>query len=263
MRARCSHSIANAARFAALDGTKARRGGVAGGGRRRRPTSSSCRCPAARRSSRSASGRRGSPAGARRPTVDRRPEHHHGRRRAPVGERARAARASPSPMRRWRAPARPRSAASSASWSARTRRCSRASSRCCATSAPTSPIAASVGCGQVVKLINNALVFENTVALAEMMVLGERAGVQPAMLLDAVSKGSGDSFVLRNHGTQGDVAARVPGKVVPARIRAQGHRLRAGARGRRSASGPCHRAGAALLRRGRRQGLRRALLSRR
>ena len=36
-------------------------------------------------------------------------------------------------------------------------------------------------------------------ALAEMMVLGERAGVAPATLLDAVSKGSGDSFVLRNH----------------------------------------------------------------
>lgn len=57
-----------------------------------------------------------------------------------------------------------------------------------------------VGCGQVVKLINNALVFENTAALAEMMVLGQRAGVDPTMLLDAVSKGSGDSFVLRNHG---------------------------------------------------------------
>jgi len=39
-----------------------------------------------------------------------------------------------------------------------------------------------VGCGQVVKLINNALVFENTMALAEMMVLGERAGVKPETL---------------------------------------------------------------------------------
>ena len=57
-----------------------------------------------------------------------------------------------------------------------------------------------VGCGNVVKLVNNALVFEHTMALAEMMVIGERAGVQPAVLLDAVSKGSGDSFVLRNHG---------------------------------------------------------------
>ena len=57
-----------------------------------------------------------------------------------------------------------------------------------------------VGCGQVVKLVNNALVFEHTAALAEMMVLGQRAGVEPALLLDALAKGSGDSFVLRNHG---------------------------------------------------------------
>ncbi len=72
-----------------------------------------------------------------------------------------------------------------------------------------------VGCGQVVKLINNALVFENTVALAEMMVLGERAGVQPATLLDAVSKGSGDSFVLRNHGRKAMLPRSFPEKSFP------------------------------------------------
>ncbi|SEB21843.1 NAD(P)-dependent oxidoreductase [Variovorax sp. YR216] len=69
-----------------------------------------------------------------------------------------------------------------------------------------------VGCGQVVKLINNALVFENTVALAEMMVLGERAGVKPETLLDAVSKGSGDSFVLRNHGRKAMLPRSFPDK---------------------------------------------------
>jgi 3-hydroxyisobutyrate dehydrogenase-like beta-hydroxyacid dehydrogenase len=69
-----------------------------------------------------------------------------------------------------------------------------------------------VGCGQVVKLINNALVFENTMALAEMMVLGERAGVEPAVLLDAVSKGSGDSFVLRNHGRKAMLPRQFPDK---------------------------------------------------
>ena len=69
-----------------------------------------------------------------------------------------------------------------------------------------------VGCGQVVKLINNALVFENTVALAEMMVLGQRAGVQPDTLLDAVSKGSGDSFVLRNHGRKAMLPRQFPDK---------------------------------------------------
>lgn len=72
-----------------------------------------------------------------------------------------------------------------------------------------------VGCGQVVKLINNALVFEHTVALAEMMVLGERAGVQPALLLDALSKGSGDSFVLRNHGRKSMVPRDFPAKSFP------------------------------------------------
>jgi len=72
-----------------------------------------------------------------------------------------------------------------------------------------------VGCGQVVKLINNALVFENTVALAEMMVLGERAGVDPATLLDAVSKGSGDSYVLRNHGRKSMLPREFPEKAFP------------------------------------------------
>jgi len=72
-----------------------------------------------------------------------------------------------------------------------------------------------VGCGQVVKLVNNALVFENTVAIAEMMVLGERAGVPPAVLLDAVSKGSGDSFALRNHARKAMLPRLFPEKSFP------------------------------------------------
>lgn len=72
-----------------------------------------------------------------------------------------------------------------------------------------------VGCGQVVKLINNALVFENTLALAEMMVVGQRAGVQPGTLLDAVSKGSGDSFALRNHGRKSMLPREFPEKSFP------------------------------------------------
>jgi 3-hydroxyisobutyrate dehydrogenase-like beta-hydroxyacid dehydrogenase len=72
-----------------------------------------------------------------------------------------------------------------------------------------------IGCGQVVKLINNALVFENTLALAEMMVVGERAGVAPQTLLSAVSKGSGDSFVLRNHGMKAMLPRSFPEKAFP------------------------------------------------
>jgi len=72
-----------------------------------------------------------------------------------------------------------------------------------------------VGCGQVVKLVNNALVFENTVAIAEMMVVGERAGVDPSVLLDAVSKGSGDSFALRNHARKAMLPRLFPEKSFP------------------------------------------------
>ena len=72
-----------------------------------------------------------------------------------------------------------------------------------------------VGCGQVVKLINNALVFENTAALAEMMVLGQRAGVEPTLLLDALAKGSGDSFVLRNHGRKAMLPREFPRGGIP------------------------------------------------
>jgi len=57
-----------------------------------------------------------------------------------------------------------------------------------------------VGCGQVVKILNNMLVFQNTHALAEAIALGRRNGVPPDVLLPAMALGSGDSFVLRNHG---------------------------------------------------------------
>ena len=72
-----------------------------------------------------------------------------------------------------------------------------------------------VGAGQVLKLVNNMLVFEHVVTLAEMMVLGERAGVAPEVLLDAVSKGSGDSFVLRNHGRKAMLPRVFPERSFP------------------------------------------------
>lgn len=73
---------------------------------------------------------------------------------------------------------------------------------------------AAVGTGQVLKLVN-MLVFEHVVALAEMMVVGERAGVAPEVLLEAVSNGSGDSFVLRNHGRKAMLPRSFPDKAFP------------------------------------------------
>ena len=57
-----------------------------------------------------------------------------------------------------------------------------------------------VGAGQVVKIMNNKVVFETTLALAEAISIAEAAGVDGKLLFETMSKGSADSFVLRNHG---------------------------------------------------------------
>lgn len=57
-----------------------------------------------------------------------------------------------------------------------------------------------VGSGQVVKLLNNMVVMETVVAFSEAAGIAERAGVSRELLFDAFSKGSADSFALRNHG---------------------------------------------------------------
>jgi 3-hydroxyisobutyrate dehydrogenase-like beta-hydroxyacid dehydrogenase len=57
-----------------------------------------------------------------------------------------------------------------------------------------------IGCGQVVKILNNMLVFQHTHALAEAIAIGRRNGVPSDVLLPTIAKGSGDSFVLRSHG---------------------------------------------------------------
>ncbi len=72
-----------------------------------------------------------------------------------------------------------------------------------------------VGCGQVVKLINNTLLFEQVVAIAEMMVVAERAGVTADKLIEAVGLGSGNSFALQNHGKKAMAPRVFPEKAFP------------------------------------------------
>jgi 3-hydroxyisobutyrate dehydrogenase len=57
-----------------------------------------------------------------------------------------------------------------------------------------------VGAGQVVKLMNNMVLFETTMALAEAISIAEANGVDGKLLFETMSKGSADSFALRNHG---------------------------------------------------------------
>ncbi len=72
-----------------------------------------------------------------------------------------------------------------------------------------------VGCGQVVKLINNTLLFEQVAAIAEMMVVAERAGVTADKLIEAVGLGSGNSFALQNHGKKAMAPRVFPEKAFP------------------------------------------------
>jgi 3-hydroxyisobutyrate dehydrogenase-like beta-hydroxyacid dehydrogenase len=67
-----------------------------------------------------------------------------------------------------------------------------------------------VGCGQVVKILNNMILFETVAAISEAKAIGERAGVDPALLFDALSKGSADSFALRNHGMKAILPGEFP-----------------------------------------------------
>jgi 3-hydroxyisobutyrate dehydrogenase len=68
----------------------------------------------------------------------------------------------------------------------------------------------STGAGQVTKILNNMVLFETVNALAEAVAVARHNGVDPALLLDTLSKGSADSFALRNHGMKAIVTGNFP-----------------------------------------------------
>jgi hypothetical protein len=72
-----------------------------------------------------------------------------------------------------------------------------------------------VGNGQVVKILNNMVLFMTGQALAEALVIGARAGVDGARLFEALARGSADSFALRNHGMKALVPGLFPEKAFP------------------------------------------------
>lgn len=63
------------------------------------------------------------------------------------------------------------------------------------------------GSGQVVKILNNMVLFQTVNALSEAMAIANRAGVPATLLADVFAISSADSFALRNHGRK----ALVPG----------------------------------------------------
>jgi 3-hydroxyisobutyrate dehydrogenase-like beta-hydroxyacid dehydrogenase len=68
-----------------------------------------------------------------------------------------------------------------------------------------------VGAGEAVKLMNNMVVAQTVVALAEALAVARASGaVDPDVLFTALTKGSADSFVLRNHGLRSLLPDRHP-----------------------------------------------------
>jgi 3-hydroxyisobutyrate dehydrogenase-like beta-hydroxyacid dehydrogenase len=57
-----------------------------------------------------------------------------------------------------------------------------------------------VGCGQIVKILNNMVLMETVQALSEALTIGQRAGMDGEVLFGTLMNGSADSFALRNHG---------------------------------------------------------------
>ena len=66
------------------------------------------------------------------------------------------------------------------------------------------------GAGQAVKILNNMIVFQTGVALAEALCIARAHGVDGRLLFETLSKGSADSFVLRNHGMKAMLADAFP-----------------------------------------------------
>jgi 3-hydroxyisobutyrate dehydrogenase-like beta-hydroxyacid dehydrogenase len=67
-----------------------------------------------------------------------------------------------------------------------------------------------IGTGQVTKILNNMVLFQTVNALSEAVAVARRNDVDPALLLDTLSKGSADSFALRNHGMKAIVPGNFP-----------------------------------------------------
>lgn len=75
--------------------------------------------------------------------------------------------------------------------------------------------AGGISAGQVVKILNNMVLYETVLALSEAAAIGRRAGVQPDVLFQAFSTGSADSFALRNHGMKAIAPQQFPEKAFP------------------------------------------------
>jgi len=66
------------------------------------------------------------------------------------------------------------------------------------------------GSGQMVKILNNMVLFQTVAALGEALAVARKAGLDGEVLFKALSNGSADSFALRNHGMKAMLPGNFP-----------------------------------------------------
>lgn len=71
------------------------------------------------------------------------------------------------------------------------------------------------GAGQATKLINNMVLMQNVVALAEALTLARKCGLSGERLFETLAKGSADSFALRHHGMKALLPDSFPERAFP------------------------------------------------
>ena len=68
------------------------------------------------------------------------------------------------------------------------------------------------GAGQAMKIINNMMLFQNVLAVAEALAVIRKLGLDPQKALETLAKGSADSFALRHHGMKAMLPNEFPEK---------------------------------------------------
>lgn len=71
------------------------------------------------------------------------------------------------------------------------------------------------GAGQATKLINNLVLFQNVLALAEALTLARMAGLSATRIFETLTMGSADSFALRHHGMNAMLPDEFPENAFP------------------------------------------------
>jgi 3-hydroxyisobutyrate dehydrogenase-like beta-hydroxyacid dehydrogenase len=66
------------------------------------------------------------------------------------------------------------------------------------------------GSGQATKILNNMVLFQTVAALSEAYAIARQSGFDPRLIFDTLTKGSGDSFALRNHGAKAIIPQEFP-----------------------------------------------------